>query len=80
MLTLTSYLKEQHILQSMDGKARWVDNVLIERWFRSLKHENIYTNDYASPRQLKVGICDYIHAYNTERPHQSLVYNGKFAA
>lgn len=83
----TSYLKEQHILQSMDGKARWVDNVIIERWFRSPKHENIYINDYTSPRQLSAGIRDYIYTYNTERPHQSLnyaypaeVYHGRFAA
>jgi len=71
----------------MDGKARWVDNVIIERWFRSLKCDNIYLNDYQSPRELRAGIAEYVLEYNTERPHQSLdyqmpvtVFNGKEAA
>jgi len=70
----TSYLKDQSIRQSMDGKARWVDNVIIERWFRSLKCDNIYLNDYQTPRDLRSGIAEYIFQYNTERPHQSLEY------
>jgi len=65
-------LKTQGIRQSMDGKARWVDNVIIERWFRSLKTENIYINEYNSPRELRQGIAGYIEAYNVERPHSSL--------
>jgi len=65
-------LKTQGIRQSMDGKARWVDNVIIERWFRSLKTENIYINEYNSPRELRQGIAEYIEAYNVERPHSSL--------
>ena len=48
------------IRQSMDGKARWVDNVIIERWFRSLKVEYVYINDYNSPRDLRTGIEEYI--------------------
>jgi len=68
-------LKENSILQSMDGKARWVDNVIIERWFRSLKTECIYINDYSSPRELRAGIKEYILNYNTIRPHQSLDYD-----
>jgi putative transposase len=83
----TDYLRENGIRQSMDGKARWVDNVIIERWFRSLKHENIYINEYNTPRQLKDGIREYVREYNTERPHQSLdyrspaaVYGGCFVA
>ncbi len=71
----------------MDGKARWVDNVRIERWFRSLKHEDIYLNDYATPKQLRTGIRAYIAKYNHVRPHQSLenrqpaeVFWGCFAA
>lgn len=51
-----SYLKSLGIRQSMDGKARWVDNVIIERWFRSLKQEEIYINEYQSPRELRLGI------------------------
>ena len=60
------------ICQSMDGKARWIDNVIIERWFRSLKCEEIYINEYNSPKELKKGITDYINLYNTIRPHESL--------
>ena len=67
-------LKEQCIQQSMDGKARWVDNVVIERWFRSLKHEDIYINEYNSPRELRRGIASYVKDYNYRRPHQSHEY------
>jgi len=67
-------LKSQNILQSMDGKGRWADNVAIERWFRSLKTENIYINDYISPRELRRGVSAYIDRYNNIRPHQSLGY------
>ena len=65
-------LEENGVRQSMDGKARWIDNVIIERWFRSLKCENIYINEYNSPRELRRGISDYINDYNHHRPHQSL--------
>ena len=68
----TEYLRKLGIRQSMDGKARWIDNVVIERWFRSLKHENIYINEYNSPKELRRGIASYIEEYNTVRPHQSL--------
>jgi putative transposase len=68
------FLKKHGIRQSMDGKARWVDNVIIERWFRSLKTENIYINEYTSPKALRAGIKEYIKSYNIERPHQSLDY------
>lgn len=67
-------LKRQGVRQSMDGKARWVDNVIIERWFRSLKVEYIYINDYNSPRELRVGISKYVDTYNRLRPHQGLAY------
>ena len=68
------FLKEKDIRQSMDGKARWVDNVIIERWFRSLKCDNIYINEFNTPKELRHGIKSYIEEYNTERPHQSLNY------
>lgn len=70
----TEYLKSVNIRQSMDGKARWIDNVVIERWFRSLKTEQIYTHEYLTPRDLRVGIREYIQEYNTERPHQTHDY------
>lgn len=66
-----SLLKELGIRQSMDGKARWVDNVIIERWFRSLKCEEIYINDYDFPRVLKDAIREYVNLYNNIRPHTS---------
>jgi len=58
----------------MDGRARWVDNVIIERWFRSLKTEYVYINDYASPRELRAGIDEYVRDYNGLRPHEGLGY------
>ena len=71
----TVLLKDHGIRQSMDGKARWVDNVVIERWFRSLKWEDVYINEYDSPRALRMGIRKYVEDYNRERPHQS--FDGK---
>ena len=71
----TGYLKGLGIRQSMDGKARWVDNVIIERWFRSLKWDDIYINEYNSPKELRLGIAGYIKDYNTLRPHQYLDYS-----
>ena len=80
-----SLLKSLHIRQSMDGKSRWADNIMIERWFRSLKTEEIYINEYASPRELRIAISKYIKDYNQDRPHLSLnlqtpdqVYYGAF--
>lgn len=71
---------------SIYGKSRWADNIMIERWFRSLKTEQIYPNEYHSPKELRKLIGDYVHAYNTERPHEALeyaipdtVYYGMFA-
>ena len=69
-----AFLKEQGIRQSMDGKSRWADNIMIERWFRSLKSEMIYINEYRSPKALRVDIADYISEYNDIRPHQALDY------
>ena len=68
----TGLLKSHGISQSMDGKARWIDNVIIERWSGSLKTENIYINEYNSPRELRHGVADYIYEYNHERPHTSV--------
>lgn len=67
-------LAQHGIRQSMDGKARWVDNVIIERWFRSLKTEYVYINEYNSPKELRAGIRSYVQDYNTLRPHQSHDY------
>ena len=66
------FLKAKNIRQSMDEKARWVDNVVIERWFRSLKTELIYINEYSNPRELRQQIGGYIKDYNNERPIRRL--------
>ena len=58
----------------MDGKARWIDSVVIERWFRSLKTEDIYINEYNTLRELRTGINKYINDYNERRPHQRFKY------
>ncbi len=67
-------LRELHIAQSMDGKSRWADNIMIERWFRSLKIEEIYPNEYNTPRELRKAIRAYIEQYNAVRPHEALDY------
>ena len=67
-------LKGLHIRQSMDGKSRWADNIMIERWFRSLKTELIYINEFRSPRELRQSIRSYIDDYNHLRPHEALDY------
>ena len=67
-------LRKLGIRQSMDGKSRWADNIMIERWFRSLKSEAIYPNEYTSPRELRQLINSYVKDYNTIRPHEALDY------
>lgn len=57
---------------SMDGRGRWMDNVFIERLWRSLKYEDIYLKGYADGREAKAGIGAWIAFYNTRRPHQAL--------
>jgi putative transposase len=67
-------LKENGIMISMDGKGRCLDNIYIERFWRSLKCEDIYLNDYQSVSELRAGIKKYIDFYNNRRWHQSLGY------
>jgi len=57
---------------SMDGRGRWLDNVFIERLWRSLKHEEVYLKGYADGREARAGIAAWIAFYNTRRPHQAL--------
>jgi putative transposase len=68
----TGILKENGIQISMDGKGRWVDNVFVERLWRSVKYENVYLRAYESMAALREGIKDYFLFYNTKRTHQSL--------
>ncbi len=67
-------LKNNNIKISMDGKGRWVDNVFIERLWRSVKYENIYINEYVTVSELKAGLKVYFQYYNSDRSHQSLDY------
>jgi putative transposase len=57
---------------SMDGRGRWMDNVFIERLWRSLKYEDIYLKGYADGHQARAGIASWIGFYNSRRPHQAL--------
>ena len=57
---------------SMDGKGRWMDNVMIERLWRSLKYECVYINEFDDVRSLKCGLAQWISFYNAQRPHSSL--------
>lgn len=67
-------LEKNNIQISMDGKRRWVDNVFVERFWRSLKYEEIYPSCYDTVFEAKAGISTYINFYNNERLHQALDY------
>ncbi len=67
-------LKRNHISISMDGKGRSIDNIVIERFWRSIKYEDIYPKSYASIKEARRGINDYIDFYNQERLHSALEY------
>jgi len=67
-------LNERCIKISMTGKGRCLDNIYIERFWRSLKYEEIYLNDYRCVRDLKQAVSNYIEFYNHKRWHQSLDY------
>jgi len=68
-------LKDAGVKISMDGKGRALDNVIIERFWRTIKYDEVYLNDYESPSQARARIGEFIEMYNSRRPHASL--NGK---
>lgn len=73
----TSYAFTQRLLKhgipiSMDGKGRYFDNIMVERLWRTIKHDFVYQHEFNSVRELKMGLEDYINYYNFKRPHQSL--------
>jgi len=68
----TTVLKAHGIKISMDGKGRWVDNVFVERLWRSVKYEEVYLHAYESVAAARAGIARYLEFYNTRRPHSSL--------
>ena len=66
------FIRNNGIRQSMDGKSRWADNIMIERWFRSFKYEEAYLTEYANLKEAREAIGRYIYTYNFERSHQSI--------
>ena len=68
----TGTLAAAGIRISMDGRGRWIDNVFIERLWRSLKYEEVYLKGYADSREACAGIAAWIAFYNGRRPHQAL--------
>lgn len=68
----TDMLKDAKVKISMDGKGRWMDNVFVERLWRSLKYEEVYLKAYENAAEAREGIGDWIRYYNTERRHQGL--------
>ncbi len=67
-----NFVREHGIRQSMDGKSRWADNIMIERWFRSFKYEEAYLTQYNNLKEARAAIKAYIHTYNFERGHEAL--------
>ena len=68
----TQVLKDADVRISMDGKGRWMDNVFIERLWRSLKYEEVYLTAYDTIPQARQGIRQWMHFYNHRRKHQAL--------
>src|SRR5947209_699161 len=80
-------LEEAGIAVSRDGRGRALDNVFVERLWRSVKYEDIYIKDYCQVNELESGLTAYFRFYDEDRPHQSLgyetpavVYRGNAAA
>lgn len=73
-VTFTDRLKAQAITISMDGRGRALDNIFVERLWRSVKYEEVYLKGHASLPDLLMGLTQYFAFYNTERPHQALGY------
>ncbi len=67
-------LTDAHIQISMDGQGRALDNIFTERLWRTVKYEEVYLNDYASPREARQRLSAYFDFYNHQRPHQALAY------
>jgi putative transposase len=72
--SFTHVLRDRGIKISMDGKGRCIDNVFVERLWRSLKYEEVYLNPYDSMGEARLGIGRYFAFFNDERPHQALGY------
>ena len=65
---------EHGVQISMDGKGRYMDNIFVERLWRSVKYEEVYLKAYEGVGEARIGLGTYLDFYNDERPHQSLGY------
>jgi putative transposase len=70
----TGVLESTGVAISMDGRGWALDNIFVERLWRSVKHEDVYLKGYATMDELRLGLGEYFAFYNTERPHQGLEY------
>ena len=68
----TDVLNDHGIAISMDGKGRWLDNVFVERLWRSVKYEDVYLRAYETPAELRAGLARYFEFYNSRRRHSAL--------
>ena len=75
----TGRLEAAGVRVSMDGRGRWMDNVFVERLWRTVKYEHLYLHDYATPRALRAGLTGWFLTYNEERIHSSLDYRTPMA-
>jgi putative transposase len=69
-----TYWQQRQVRISMDGKGRALDNIFTERLWRTIKYENVYLQDYQSPREARCGLAEYLTFYNQQRLHQALAY------
>ena len=69
-----NHIESKGIKISMDGKSRWADNIMIERWFRTLKYDEVYIKDYENIKDARKQIGEFIHKYNFEKLHSALNY------
>ncbi len=73
-----SLVSEAGVRISMDGRGRAMDNIFIERLWRSLKYEEVYLHEYGSPREARAGVGAWLDFYNHRRVHQALEYRTPF--
>jgi hypothetical protein len=73
-LEFTGRLETAGIAVSHDGRGRALDNVFVERLWRSVNYEDVYIKDYGSVAEMEIGLAEYFQLYNHHRPHQSLNY------
>ena len=74
MAALAQVLKGRGIQISMDGRGRALDNIFVERLWRSVKYENVYLKGYETIPDAEAGLKEYFDFYNLQRHHQSLNY------